>query len=242
MITKTTIFASILIVLLSGNNLKAQTAIPDYHDQTEFLLAPSGAYENGLLGFANPAILTTLHGADAWFFFSDEGGRWDGFKRWGFFSALPHFGFGMIRHRLNVEEGGMSREIRITDYRISFSGGSAGLSLGLGYGWSTGDLDDVSRDGLWTAGILTRPSRYFSIGLTGNKAQHRKDMQGILDVALRPLGTDRLTLFSDFALQSGQSFKEGRWSIGTAIQPVDGIFITGRYFDTRAFTLGFIIL
>ncbi|MFC1502635.1 hypothetical protein ACFL6A_04420, partial [bacterium] len=73
MINKRTIFAYILIVLLSGNNLKAQTSILDYHDQTDFLLAPSGAYENGLLGFVNPAVLTTLHGGDTWFFFSDEG-------------------------------------------------------------------------------------------------------------------------------------------------------------------------
>ncbi|MDZ7262247.1 MAG: S49 family peptidase, partial [candidate division KSB1 bacterium] len=228
--------AVIGFVVILVTSLQGQTYIPYYHQQADFLLTSPGALGNGLLGYINPAVLNYVHGPDLRFLFSDEQAKSASLKRWGLFTGIPHLGFGVIRHQFPV--GNNQQEVRISDYRIAFGAGSQALSFGLGYGWSRGNLDYVSRDELFTVGTLARPFRQLSVGLSGSFARHHNDREGILDLAVRPLGTDLVTLFSDFSWQTEDRARDAHWSVGAVLQPLPGIHVTGRYFDTEAFTVG----
>ena len=226
MAKKSTFFMLFVIAILSTTLAQAQSTIPYYHQQADFLFTSPGALGNGLLGYVNPALLNYLYGPEMRFVFSTDKGQLSSVERWGLFTGVPHLGFGMIR-----QDG-------INDYRIGFGGGSEAYSFGLGYGWSGGDLEDVDRDKLLTLGTLVRPIRFLSIGLCGNFALHSNNREGIFDLAIRPLGSDLITLFGDFSLQTKERFDDAKWSAGVVIQALPGIHLTGRYFESKAITAG----
>ncbi|MEK9135607.1 MAG: S49 family peptidase, partial [Bacteroidota bacterium] len=207
-----------------------QSTIPPYHAHNDFLLASPGTLKTGLFGFDNPALLTYQHQPDIAFMFSDANGKWSDFKRWGLFTAFPHFGFGLIHEKSPV---GL-----ITDYRISLALGDRALSTGLAYGWSTGSKAQFNRYNLTTVSFLIRPMQYVSVGLIGTKAFGSGDAEGVVEIAGRPLGNEIVTAFADYAIQSKQSLNNGAWSAGVAVEALPGIRVTGRYFDTKAFTVG----
>ena len=217
-----------VILILFTVSVQAQTTIPDYYQQADFLFTSPGALGNGLIGFVNPANLNYLHGFETRVIFSADHENLSSVDRWGLFSGAKHLGFGMI-----CREG-------IKDYRVAFSGGSDAFSLGLGYGWSSGNLKDGIRDNLFTVGMLSRPNRFVSIGVSSSFALHNEDREGIFDLAIRPLGTDFMTVFGDFSLQAKDRLDDAMWSAGAALQILPGIHVTGRYFDSEAITAGLI--
>jgi protease IV len=219
-----------LLILLTGSVL-AQSTIPPYHSQNDFLLASPGALKYGLYGFDNPALLSTLHQPDVGFAWSDRSGKWSDPKDWGLFLAVPHLGFGAVRR----QEGPAS----VTDYRLSAGFGDRAASVGFGYGWSDGDTGILQRSDLIMLGILLRPNPFVSMGLTGTKAFGNSSAEAVADVAARPFGNELVTLFADYAIQNHQSLRIAPWSAGLALEPLPGIRLTGRYFDNKAFTVGF---
>jgi protease-4 len=218
-------------------SVNAQTVIPSYYSHSDFLQASPGALENGLLGYVNPAMVNTLHGFDGFLYLSDLDGTLLSPKRWGLFTAFPHVGFGFIRHTFPVFEGCMVKDITVTDYRLSIGGGNDFWSFGLGYGWSRGDVEQIFRDQLWSVGTLVRPNRFMSIGLSGHFAAHYKQSEGLFDLGFRPLGTDHLTLFGDMAWQL-KEYEGVRWSAGAVIRPFPGIYLTGRFVESKMWTIG----
>ncbi|UCF78274.1 MAG: S49 family peptidase [Candidatus Eiseniibacteriota bacterium] len=223
----------VLLVLLSACSFTAalgESTIPPYHGYTDFLLASPGAMGPGLYGYTNPALLTYVHGPDLLFAWSDDTGEWNDFDRWGLFAGVPNLGFGAM-HR-ETEAG------RVTDYRLSHALGNRSASFGIGYGWSTGDTDIFNRTNVVTLGMLHRPASKLSIGISGVFSTSTSDREGVLDVAIRPLGDERLTGFMDYSLQKGETVEDAHWSIGAVAEVLPGLRLTGRYFDTEAFALG----
>ncbi len=55
---------------------------------------------------------------------------------------------------------------------------------------------------------------------------------------LRPFSTPVLALFGDYALRNKQSWGDGTWSAGAVLEALPGIRLTGRYFNTKAFSIG----
>ena len=77
--------------------------------------------------------------------------------------------------------------------------------------------------------------QYISSTATGFGTRNSGEI--IADLGIRPFGTQLLTLFGDYGAMMGR--QDGRnWSAGTVLEPLPGIRITGRYFDTRAFAVG----
>ncbi len=223
------------IVLLLGfaANLYSQSsAIPAYHTQTDFLLASPGAMGTGLYGYENPAMLNYLRQSDMMFTWSDQYGKWSGFDRFGFFAAIPHLGFGAV-HQPHPDFVGT-----ITDYKLSTGFGSKSFSMGLSYGWSSGDTKTFQRQHTLSLGYLIRPMRYVSLGLVGTAATAGGAREGIADLAVRPFGTEILTVFGDRSIQNKAPFNKSAWSAGAAVEALPGIRLTARYFDTKAFTAG----
>ena len=224
---------TILLLILTGWNISlfCQSGFTSYYSQNDFLMASSGAMKFGLYGYDNPALLSYLNQPDVLFVWNDAGKKWNDFNRWGLFTAVPQIGFGLIHQRHGGSE--------ITDYRLSFSAGDKDESFGLGYGWSAGDKNYFNRTNVVTIGTLFRPIRYVSFGAVGSIATRGERKNIALDLAVRPLGNERLALFGDFALENYQKLNHGAaWSTGAVVELLPGIRFTGRYFDTKMFTLG----
>ena len=208
----------------------SQQGFPSYYERNNFLLASPGALKFGLYGYDNPAYLSSLHQFDMVFVSSDERGNWDDFNRWGLFTAIPHFGFSLNRQK----EDGNS----VSDYRLSLAFGDRESSLGFSYGWSAGDLDFFNRTNIIALGLMVRPNRYLSLGAVGSRASSGDGKELAADVGIRPRGDEVVTIFADAALPNDQRLKDFSWSAGLALEALPGIRLTGRYFDTKTFTMG----
>ncbi|SYZ72154.1 putative Periplasmic serine protease [Candidatus Zixiibacteriota bacterium] len=224
---KIVIFLVISIILAGA---AVGEAIPDYYSRYFYLMAPPGAFQYGLDGYVNPANLAFLKAGESRFFWSTEGVKARSFENWGFVTAVPSLGFGMEHQRLPVGH--------VNDYRISLAGGNDGGAIGMAYGWSSGDYAAPRRERLLSIGGISRPNRYLSLGLLGNFSVQSPGREGVAEIGIRPLGDARLTLFADGAWMRGNKFKDSPWSAGAAVELSPGIGIVGRYFDSKAFTLG----
>ncbi|HEX9828966.1 MAG TPA: S49 family peptidase, partial [Bacteroidota bacterium] len=217
-----------LLVLCSLSAL-SQPSFPTYYSQ-DFQLTSPGAMKFGMYGYDNPATLSHMRQPDFYFTWSDAGGKWDDFNRWGLFTAFNPVGFGFIHQKL--PDG------YVNDFRLSFAGGTPSYSTGLSIGWSRGETRLLDRTTHVTLGFLSRPSAYVSIGGTGTTTFRQHDSEASLDIAIRPIGNETIAVFGDYAVQSGQSLSDGGWSAGVATEFLPGIRVVGRYFDTKAFTVG----
>lgn len=207
--------------------------LPDYYTRSRFLFAPPATFEEGLLGFANPANITLLPNPEFRFLWSTDGSDFASLNDWGFFSGVKHLGFSIQRQKF----GG----IGVTDFRLTTGWGSRAAAFGLAYGWSAGRFDALTREKLLAVGTILRPSRILSLGLTGNFSLESGSREGVAEIGTRPLGSSKFTLFADAALQNGVKLKDADWSAGAALQVLSGVNLVGRYFKSDAFTLGLAI-
>lgn len=206
---------------------------PGYYERDEFLMTSPGSFYEGLLGFSNPANLAVQNGPEHRFYWSSDGVNASSFGDWGYFFGARGFGFGMQRREFGA--------VHVTDYRLSTGFGYPDKMLGIGYSWASGDKKFFGREKLLTIGTLQRPCKYFSGGLIGNFSMESGWNEGILEFGIRPLGDSRITLFADGALQKDMRFADAPWSTGAAVQIIPGAFVVGRYFDSKAFTIGFTV-
>ena len=214
------------LLFLGTAALGGQSFSP-YSAQSEFLPGPPGALGSGLQGFANPALLAYVEQHEtslAWTTGSARG-------KWGLFSALPFLGFGLVHRDLPGKN--------LTDYRLSMAAGDRRASLGFAYGWSAGNTRYLGRRNHLVSGALLRPSGYLSAGATFTATTGFSEPEGTLDLAVRPLGDERLTLFAD----GGRAVREAEeaktfWSAGAALELLQGVVISGRYLDGGSIGLG----
>ncbi|MGE5430832.1 MAG: signal peptide peptidase SppA [Syntrophomonadaceae bacterium] len=210
----------------------AQQGFNPFNVQNDFLLTSPGAMRYGLLGYDNPAVLTYLEGPELEFNWSDDQGRWNDFKRYGIFGAVRNLGFGLIHQKVQNNA--------VTDYRISLGFGNRAFSFGAGFGWSGGDVDLFGRSKIVRAGMLIRPSKYLSFGASGILSTSYSTKELYTELAARPLGNEFITLFADIVLRNTEIIrgKKEIWSAGAALEIIPGLRITGRYFQTKAFSTG----
>jgi len=221
-----------LTLLLFFAFAKAEIGI-NYYSRNEFLMASAGSFQDGLVGFANPANLALIKAPESRFYWSTDGVNSWSLKNWGLFLGVPHLGFGVQRQKYD--------SYSINDYRLSMASGSDAYTLGVAYGWSSGDIDYFNREKLLSVGTLMRPFEYVSFGLAGNYSLQSKWNECIAELGIRPLGTSRVTLFADAAWERGMKVEDMLWSAGTTVEIVKGINLTGRYFDNKSFTVGMTI-
>ncbi|HQG45995.1 MAG TPA: hypothetical protein PLG50_10070, partial [bacterium] len=146
------LFILLILLLFLVMPAAAQSTLPRYDQRAGFLLAAPSAFDDGLLGFVNPATLGTLTLPELRLGFGTDAGDWNANRHWGLLTGARNAGFGWIRQGETDE------------YRFSLAGGDEGFSLGVGYGWTKGAPVNHT---LVTIGSLIRPSRMVSIGLSG---------------------------------------------------------------------------
>ena len=220
----------ILALLISFATLAFGQTFPSYYSTADLSLASPGALRFGLYGFDNPALLTYVRHPDLEFVWTDANGKWNDFNRWGLFTASQNFGFGMVK----TKAGSAS----VTDYRIALGGGDKTVGFGFAYSFSGGDKSAFDRRNSFTIGTLVRPNPHLSVGLVGSTTMSGGRTETAIDLGLRPLGNELLTVFADYGIQNNQQLKQGSWGCGAAVEALPGIRVTGRYFNTHAFSVG----
>ncbi len=201
---------AVLCCLLAFGTAKAQSPFISYAERTEFALAAFGGLDMGLYGYANPALLSYVEGVEQGVAWSDSSST----HSWGLFTAAPHLGFGMINGR------------RDREYRAGLSTGDRNFSLGVSMGW--GSVRHVVLGGIW------RPGPRLSVGGTFTSTFANEGREGAVDLALRPWGDERLTLYADYARDDETEF----WSTGAIVGLGQGLALTGRFFSDRALSVG----
>jgi protease-4 len=203
---------------------------PSYYSTSDLSFASPGALKFGMYGFDNPALLNYVRQADFQFTWTDATGGWNDFNRWGLFTAIPNFGFGFIKTKLGP--------VSVTDYRLSLGFGDRTVGIGIGYGFVGGDKAAFDRRNTLTFGALVRPNPLFSVGLIGTATTSGGRSGGVVDLGVRPLRNELLTLFADYGIRDDQTLKHGNWSYGVAVEALPGVRVTGRYFDVHTFAIG----
>lgn len=222
-------FLFIILISIPFTCLFSQSNFSSYYQQNRFGLTSPGAMKFGLYGKVNPALLSYLEQPDLYFTWSDRTGNWHDFNNWGFFAAVPNFGFSAVTEKF--------KGLVVTDYKFSASFGNRILSGGFGYGFSSGDENAFNRSSLFSAGILFRPFRYVSVGVVGNFPA-KFESEAAFDVAVRPFGNEWLSVFGDYVYSKNQTSNDIKWSTGASIEALPGFRITGRYYDKDFFNIG----
>ena len=225
-------------LLLAGSPSRAaaqsQSSIPSYYSLLQWNLTSPSAFSSAAGGYANPAVYGTLPGFEGQFSWTDVDNDFGNLGDWGLFLGSK-LGFGVIRNEIPV---GTSGQIAgVNDMRIAISGRERSTSVGLGFGWSSGDDELVGRSDIFQIGLVHRFGRYASIGASGDFALNNSNQQGIFDIAVRPLATQALTVFADLNWPKGFSLKDAPWSAGAMVEPVAGLQLIGRYFENESYTL-----
>ena len=203
---------------------------PSYPGLNQFLPTSPGSLGSGLQGYLNPALLNYVDRMETVFAWSAARDQPHGANQWGWFTGFPHLGFGIVHRELPGPD--------LYDYRIALSAGDRHTGLGVGYSWSSGQTALPRRKNSLLAGVLLRPSPHLSLGLTLTTTLSAGARQGSLDLAIRPLGSERLTLFSDYAASSTKIGTDSYWSAGVALELIPGLRLSGRYVDDRTFSVG----
>jgi protease-4 len=223
------IIALATFIVISSSTLNSQERFPSYYSQNDMELATPGTILFGLGGYGNPATLSYMSQPNLYFTWSDNNSDFNDFNNFGLFTSLPNFGFSMVDKKQN--------NYSITDYKLSAAFGSDAFSLGLGYGWSSGDISYYNRSNLFTLGAIFRPVNFLSVSLIGNLPTNN-EREGIIGVGLRPFGNYNLTFFGDYIFTQDTIPEQVTWSAGATIEPIDGLRFVGRYFEGKAFNIG----
>jgi protease-4 len=198
----------------------------DYVTQTPWLPETPGVTSGAVGGFVNPAAWSTLaeHRPEFAFWFDDRDRRPDALDNYGF-ATSGWLGFGLSSRVYERPDGGT---IRVNDWQSGLSFGDRDARLGLAYRWSSGDDNLLGREQGLVFGALLRGSRATSLGVAHTRSLESAAHQTVLDVGLRPLGSDRLVVFADYTLDDGQVWDDGHWGAGLAVQPLRGLHLGGR--------------
>lgn len=232
----------LLLLAVTAAPTFAQTntmsSVPSYYSLLQWDLTSPSAYSTSAGGYANPAVYGTMPGGEAQFSWTDVDNDFGSLGDWGLFLGGPHIGFGVIRNEIPLGGGQVAG---VNDMRIALSGMEHNTSMGMGFGWSTGDNEAVGRSSIFQIGLVHRFGRYVSLGASGDFAFNNGNQQGLFDVGVRPLGTEMVTVFGDMCLPKGVSFQDAPWSAGAMLEPVAGLQLIGRYFEDESYTvsLGF---
>ena len=231
---RATALAALLLLgapLLPDSEPAAAETIPRYPAESNLLGTVPSADEGALGATFNPAQWGIMGRGEFDFWWSDRGVRQDALDNWGL-AFGRNLGFSARRHDFMAGDG---RLRNVTDYQIGLGGGTSGGSVGVAYGWSGGDDELVGREDFLTVGTISRPAPWLSTGLAGRIALGQPGSEGLLDVAVRPLGTPQVLLFADYAIYYKQTLDQGELSGGLALRPTPGVQAAFKYREGGAF-------
>lgn len=217
-----------LFLLIGSSWTVADAQFTPYAARTEFLLTPPGFDPGGFAGFINPAALSLLPAAESHLVFASSGNRGAIRSDGGWFGAVPHLGFGVLRR----QRPGLSG---LTEVRLGLGAGDEELAVGIARGWSRSSGPEPPST--WIVGVIARPSPRWSLASTWTQGNSDEgEVAG--DIGFHPWETDRLTLFAEGARASTAAGKERFWSVGADARLTEGLHLSGRLVDGESISLG----
>jgi len=230
-----TLIAALLVATTACGALATSSELPSYYAEGTFNLTSPSALTTAVGGYYNPAVYPMMPGTELEFYFSDpKTDAISGLNRWGAFTGLNNLGFGFIHERGFDAVGNLTS---VTDYRLALAGGTRAHALGVSVGWQSGNKTAFNRTTIMQVGVVERFGRHVSLGLNGTFSTEVSDQSGLFDLAVRPLGDERFTVFGDLEYPRGYSFKNSPWSAGAMLEVPSGVKIVGRYFENESFSL-----
>ncbi len=219
---------ALAILAVAGPAIPAGAAAPldDFARHDLLSLSPS-ASSGSIGGFVNPAAWATSASSDFSFWWNDRSIREDALDSWGV-SQGGLLGTAWERRAFVGSDGPM----RVYDGRVGLATGDRRHHRGVAWTWSTGDKEAARRENGVLLGVIERPNRFLSWGSSLFLSTESDRRAAVGDLAIRPLGDPRLTLFGDYALRDDQRAQDGRWSVGAQVRPVPGIHLGGRIRET----------
>lgn len=206
----------------------SQNSFLNYYGLSQFQVSSPGANKFGLYGFDNPSLLNYLHESDAMLVLNDANNKLFSFKEYGAFIAFPHLSFGWV-HRSDSNYS-------VTDYRVSLGFGDRTFGWGIGYGFVGGEKFLAGRSNTWHWGAYYRPHEMLSIAGGQTFSADKTDRETYLEAAIRPFGGAPFTFFTDCAFD--REIRDCKYSFGANFEVLDGMHLSGRYFDDKSISLG----
>jgi len=188
----------------------------------------AGSFINPALGATMPFLSTQF---DLWAFADTKDIKT--ITQWGFFYADPMMLFGTYSRPL-------ADNSTQTDLHFGISGGTRSVAFGLANVSLFNDQRSVyDYFHALQAALLLRPVPQTSLGVTFTQNYTGTNWNLLVDGGLRPLGTNRVTLFG--AWSASNSFTDPtaqKWLAGLSLVPARGFEVYGKYLSSGAITLG----
>jgi protease-4 len=208
--------------------------LPDYWEESRFLIDVPGASSSIAAGLFNPAAWPVRPSGGLFLAGTDPAGANDEDEGESIgILSLRGIAFGM---RTRPLDGALGRGCQWNEYTVGVGGGDRGGGFGLSYSWSRDGEGEPMRHDRMTAGFIRR-WRPLSIGasyqwdLESQNEDGDGDNQVQLDVGLRPLGP-RLTLFAEAVSREGDDFAHIRTGYGCEVLPLRGVALGAKALNT----------
>jgi protease-4 len=200
--------------------------LADYQNESDFLAATPSVTGGAVGALGNPAAWSTGDRSEAAFWWNDRTSEARSLDNWGL--SIGHT-IGFAFNRQTVRSG--PRTYRLDDYQLGLAWGNRRNHAGIAYRWSQSQTEAIPRQDAVILGVISRPNRWYSLGLAGQLSTESSARLGVFDLGIRPLGRDWLTLFGDYSLRDGQNIEEGYWGAGVEIRPVPGLHLGVKFRD-----------
>jgi len=200
------------------------SALYSYQYESDYLPTTPSVSGGAVGGFANPAAFATGDRLETAFWWNDRGLEPNTLDNWGF-AIGHHLGFAFNHQTL-----GTAHDVKhVDDYLLALALGNRRNHFGLGYRWSRGGSDRMPREDALVLGLIERPNRYYSFGISALTSVESDTLLGLVDMGFRPLGSDLLTVFGDYILAGGGYPSAGRWGAGVEIRPLAGLHLGVKF-------------
>lgn len=206
--------------------------LPDYWEESRFLIDTPGASSSIAAGLFNPAAWAVRPSGGIFLAGIDPAGSNDENDEESIgILSLRGLAFGVRSRPLDEALG---RGGHWNEYTVGLSGGDRGGGFGLSYTWSRDEEDEPMRHDRMTAGFIRR-WRPLSIGASYawdlDDEEGEGDNQFQVDVGVRPIGP-RLTLFAEAVSCEGDDFDEIRTGYGFEAMPLRGVALGAKALNT----------
>lgn len=221
----------IMGVLLVSQAFSQANSFLSYREMGLFQHTSPGAFRTGFYGVDNPAFLN---------YNNSVGESMFAFNLRNIDGRMEMMNYGLFYQTGNTSSAAIytARDSHyVIDYRYNLAFGGPKMGLGFGYGFVGGNKSYFQRSNSFSWGMYTRPWSFLSLGLAQTYAIDNKDAESTIDVAIRPIPKYLLTFFADYNLNHRNSFRDGNWSVGANWEFLNGIRLSGRYFQNKGFSL-----
>jgi len=208
--------------------------LPDYWEESRFLVDVPGASNSIAAGLFNPAAWPVRPSGGIFLAGIDPAGPNDEDEEESIgIVSLRGLAFGIRTRPLDEALG---RGGHWNEYTCGIGGGGRGGGFGLSYSWSRDGEGDPLRHDRLTAGFIRR-WRPVSVGasyawdLDAEDYDRDGSRQFQVDLGVRPIGP-RLTLFAEAVSRQGDDFDDIRTGYGFEVLPLRGVTLGAKALNT----------